>query len=227
MYLTNKRKIICFGKYNNKKSSFFLGEDFKYLSEEEEVSSHKLYTKLNSKESFEDEDNELESELKYLKVIRDIRDTDEELFEKIKKLPKKSKSGRIYKDINKDKTISFIKKGSLKKFFMADSEDAEELYFLQAIKYLESQASEKRMKVPKDYFNHLELNKLQFEIALTEEEEIVVGKASKSTNDSKVIKILKAIRRNKTFTDGEEDLIKQMISTWRMVIYLLAFQKKY
>ncbi|HHX18682.1 MAG TPA: hypothetical protein GX727_07465, partial [Clostridium sp.] len=25
---------------------------------------------------------------------------------------------------------------------------------------------------------------------------------------------LKAIRRNKTFTDGEEDLIKQMISTW-------------
>ena len=191
-----------------------LGEDFKYLSEEEEVSSHKLYTKLNSKESFEDEDNELESELKYLKVIRDIRDTDEELFEKIKKLPKKSKSGRIYKDINKDKTISFIKKGSLKKFFMADSEDAEELYFLQAIKHLESQASEKRIKVPKDYFNHLELNKLQFEIALTEEEEIVVGKASKSTNDSKVIKILKAIRRNKTFTDGEEDLIKQMISTW-------------
>ena len=191
-----------------------LGEDFKYLSEEEEVSSHKLYTILNSKESFEDKANELESELKYLKIIRDIRDTDEELFEKIKKLPKKSKSGRIYKDINKDKTISFIKKGSLKKFFMADSEDAEELYFLQAIKHLESQASEKRIKVPKDYFNHLELNKLQFEIALTEEEEIVVGKASKSTNDSKVIKILKAIRRNKTFTDGEEDLIKQMISTW-------------
>ena len=191
-----------------------LGEDFKYLSEEEEVSSHKLYTKLNSKESFEDEENELESELKYLKIIRDIRDTDEDLFEKIKKLPKKSKSGRIYKDINKDKTISFIKKGSLKKFFMADSEDAEELYFLQAIKYLESQASEKIMKVPKDYFNHLELNKLQFEIALTEEEEIVVGKASKSTNDSKVIKILKAIRRNKTFTDEEEELLKRMINTW-------------
>lgn len=191
-----------------------LGEDFKYLSDEEEVSSYKLYKKLNSKESFGDELSDSESELKYLKIIRDIRDEDEELFEKIKKLPKKSKSGRIYKNIKKDKTISFIKEGSLKKFFLADNENAEELYFLQAIKYLEVQAGEKKIKIPKTYFDHLELNKLQFEIALTEGEEILIGRGPESRNDSKIIKTLKAIRRNRTFTNEEENLIRQMIGTW-------------
>lgn len=191
-----------------------LGEDFKYLSDEEEVSSHKLYIQLNSKVPFENESNESESLLKYLKIIRDIRDTDEELYEKIKKLPKKSKSAKIYKDINRDKTLSFIKKGSLKRFFIADSKESKELYFLQAIKYLEAQVDDKRIKIPKAYFDYLKLNKLQFEKALTEEEEVVVGKASTRGNDSKVIKVLKFIRRNKTFTDDEEALIKQMIGIW-------------
>lgn len=191
-----------------------LGEDFKYLSEEEEVSSHKLYNNLNSKTSFEDESDELESELKYLKIIRDIRDDDEELYEKIKRLPKKSRSGRYYKNIEKDKTITFIRKGSLKKFFLADSLDAKELYFLEAIKHLEVSANEEKIKIPKEYYDHLELNKLQFEIALTEEEEILVGRGSKSGNDSKIIKILKGLRRIKSFTDKEEDLINRMLKAW-------------
>ena len=73
-----------------------LGEDFKYLSEDEELSSHNLYQKLSSKESLEADENEEQSELKYLNIMRDIRDNHEELYEKIKRLPQKSKSGRLY-----------------------------------------------------------------------------------------------------------------------------------
>lgn len=73
-----------------------LGEDFKYLSENEEVDTYgifgkNLYEKLNSKESLEEEDFEEDSTLKYLQIIRDLRDSDEELFVKIKIILKNKK----------------------------------------------------------------------------------------------------------------------------------------
>lgn len=191
-----------------------LGEDFKYLSEDEEVSSHNLYTKLNSKESFEAEENDEASELKYLNIIREIRDNDEELYAKIKRLPQKSKSGRIFSEFLEDKTVTFLRKGGLKKFFIADTKDTKEMYFLQAMKYLEVEPNEKKVKTPKAYFEHLELNKLGFEIALTEEEEIITEKASKTGNDAKVIKLLKAISRCKAFTDDQDTLIKKLKKIW-------------
>ena len=191
-----------------------LGEDFKYLSEDEEVSSHNLYTQLNSKESLESEASDEISELKYLKMIREIRDHNEDLYQKIKRLPQKSKSGRIFNDITDDQTVSFLKKGGLKKFFIADSNDSQEIYFLQAMKYLEVLAEEKKIKTPEKYFEHLELNKLGFEIALTENEELITERANKKGNDGTVIKILKAIARCKAFTDDQDKLIQRMKSIW-------------
>lgn len=191
-----------------------LGEDFKYLSEDEEVSSHNLYTKLNSKESLEAEENDEASELKYLNIIREIRDNDEELYEKIKKLPQKSKSGRVFDEFSEDKTVTFLRKGGLKKFFIADKKDSKEIYFLQAMKYLEVESDERKIKTPKAYFEHLELNKLGFEIALTEEEEIITEKTPKTSNDAKVIKLLKLISRCKVFTDDQDTLIKKLKKIW-------------
>lgn len=191
-----------------------LGEDFKYLSEDEEISSHNLYTKLNSKESLEAEENDEASELKYLNIIREIRDSDEDLYEKIKRLPQKSKSGRVFDEFSEDKTVTFLRKGGLKKFFVADTKDSKEIYFLQAMRYLEVESNEKKVKTPKAYFEHLELNKLGFEIALTEEEEIITEKASKTGNDAKVIKLLKAISRCKAFTDDQDTLIKKLKKIW-------------
>ncbi|WP_142412838.1 helicase-related protein [Hathewaya massiliensis] len=191
-----------------------LGEDFKYLSEDEEVSSHNLYKKLNSTDILEAEENDDAYELKYLKIIREVRDNNEKLYEKIKKLPQKSKSGIILNDISEDKTVTFLKKGALKKFFMADVKDSEEISFLRAMKYLEVEPNEKKVKTPKIYFEHLELNKLGFEIALTEEEEIITEKTSKVGNDAKVIKLLRAISRCKAFTDEQDTLIKKLRNIW-------------
>ena len=191
-----------------------LGEDFKYLSEDEEISSHNLYKKLNSKESLEAEENDEESELKYLRIIREIRDEDENLYEKIKRLPKKSKSGRLINEITVDKTITFLRKADLKKFFIANKNDSKEIYFMQAMKYLEVSSKEEKIKTSKSYFNHLELNKLGFEIALEENKEIIVNNKVKRGNDAKVIKILKAIRRCKTFTDYQEKQINKLLHIW-------------
>ena len=70
-----------------------LWNDSKHLTECEDIEWHTLFDKLNSIEFLNNEEwEEIEkSELKYLKLIRQIRDTDVELFQKIKKNAKKIK----------------------------------------------------------------------------------------------------------------------------------------
>lgn len=191
-----------------------LGEDFKYLSEDEEVSSHNLYRRLNSKEALESDYNDEVSELKYLNIIRQVRDENEELYQKIKNLPRKAKSGRNNKKLLSDKTLTFVRKGGLKKFFIADEKDSNEIFFLQAMKYLEVDENAKKVKIPKKYFQHLELNKLGFEICLTEEKDVIIDKTTKKGNDAKVIKMLKAISKCKHFTDKEDILINKLRTMW-------------
>ncbi|MGC8979825.1 C-terminal helicase domain-containing protein, partial [Caldisericum sp.] len=68
-----------------------LGGDSAILTEGEPVSSHELFDKLLSKKTIT-EDEEEESELKYFRIIEEIRDKNPELFERIKRLPKKARS---------------------------------------------------------------------------------------------------------------------------------------
>ena len=75
-----------------------------------------LYKRLTSKKTYQgDDDEEGRSELEYLKFIRDIRDDQPELFQKIKLLPKKARSARD-NDVETDQLLTFFRKGKLKKF---------------------------------------------------------------------------------------------------------------
>ncbi|WP_353686069.1 helicase-related protein [Thermodesulfovibrio sp. 3462-1] len=76
-----------------------LGGDSAILTEGEPVSSHELFDKLLSKKTITEDDGE-ESELKYLRIIEDIRDKNPELFEKIKRLPKKARSAKVFSDLS-------------------------------------------------------------------------------------------------------------------------------
>ena len=73
-----------------------LGTDARLLTGEEIPTSHELFGRLNSKKTITGEREEGESELKYLKIIKDIRDTNPDLFNKIKHLPKKARTARKY-----------------------------------------------------------------------------------------------------------------------------------
>lgn len=191
-----------------------LGEDFKYLSDEEEVNSHKLYTILNSKELLEGNESEGISPQIYLKYIRNVRDNKSELFAKIKNLPKKSKSGRNITKVNNHSTISFIKKGALKKFFISDGKETIEKTFLEAISYIECDSGEKKIHVPEEYFEYLNENKKVFELSLFEEQELITKTISKTGNDAKIIKLLKGLSRVRTFTEEQEEKIKQLKQLW-------------
>jgi len=189
-----------------------LGEDFKYLSDSEEVSSHNIYKRLT--DSLEEEESQGKSELEYLNIIRCIRDNDEELYNKIKRLPKKAKVAKETLELKKDSTISFIRKGGLRKFFIADGQDSKEITFIEAMEQLKADKNTERVDVPKEYYNHLKLNKMQFEYILTEENIIDTEKTIKSGNDARILKLLKSFSNIKTFTDLEEITIKEMRRLW-------------
>lgn len=194
-----------------------LGEDFKYLSEDEEVTSHKLYQKLNSSDIFDEGDGDgyVESELEYLSLIRKVRDSNENLFEKIKRLPQKSNSSRAIKGIKDESTLSFLRKGSLKKFYITDGISIREVTFMESMKYLKCSEDEKKLKVLKEYFEHLKINKEKFEDLFNEKILVNTDKSARTGNDAKIIKILKGILKAcKIFTDEQEKKLKRLQELW-------------
>lgn len=196
-----------------------LGGDSAILTEGEPVSSHELFDKLLSKETIIEEEKE-ESELKYLKIIEDIRDKNPELFERIKRLPKKARSAKMFnknlKDIaTTDSLITFFRKGKLMKFFLSDKKEGKtvELDFLSVAKILESSPDEQREKLPlEDYYKLLDKNKSEFFNA-TIEEVIETRRMGGSNSITKLLKILKATQKNsKQLTEEQEEYLKKVIN---------------
>ena len=195
-----------------------LGEDAKYLTEEEIVSSHELfgdnlYKKLNNKKTYEGEEEEgYRSELEYLKLIRDIRDNDPKLFEQIKRLPKKSRSSRLSEGTT-NQLITFFRKGKLKKFLMSDNKVTREIPFFDAVDFFECEPEIPRSTIPKEYYSLLKLNKEEFEnITLEDEIEPSSGRGGRS-NERYVINRLKVkeFREHSSLTDDDENLFLKSV----------------
>jgi len=196
-----------------------LGGDSSILTEGEPISSHELFDKLLSKKTIT-EDEEEESELKYLRIIEDIRNKNPDFFEKIKHLPKKARSSKIFsqslKEIESvDSLITFFRKGKLVKFFLSDKKNtsAKELDFLNAAKILESSLDEKRTKLPlEDYYELLDKNKNAFFNA-TIEEIIETHQRGGRDSQTELLKKLKATQKNsKQLTEEQEEYLKKLIN---------------
>ena len=188
-----------------------LGEDYKYLSDEEVVSSQKLFDDLTADLSKEEEN--ASPELAYLAVIRQIRDNDKQLFDKIKKLPKKSKTGRYSDKIEGKATITFIRKGAVKNFYISGNETSR-LSFIEAVKLLECERNEQRINVGSSYYDHYDANNKAFDDSLVQDEIIEVGKAPLRGNDLKVVRILRAMQNEPTLTEDQEDIIRRIIRAY-------------
>jgi len=193
-----------------------LGGDSSILTEGEPISSHELFDKLLSKKTVSDEEEE--SELKYLRIIEDIRDKDPELFEKIKRLPKKARSAKVSSDNLRDfastnSLLTFFRKGKLMKFFLSNKEHTVELDFLTSAKILESAEDEKRVKLPlENYYEFLDKNKSAFFNATIEEIIETRRRGGRSTFDE-LLKILKATQKNsKQLTEDQEEYLKKVIN---------------
>lgn len=190
-----------------------LGEDIKYLSDQEEVSSKKLFSDLN-KDLDDDSEESTNPELAYLAIIRQIRDNDPGLFTKIKRIPKKAKAGRISTLVDKDSTISFIRKGALKTFFVSDSHESKQITFMDAIPYIQAEPDEQKISVGSSFYEEFDQNDTAFDEMLTEEKEVSLELPMVAGNDAKVIRLLKAIKSDQRLTDDQEDRIDRLMELW-------------
>ena len=193
-----------------------LGEDAKYLSDGEEIGSQELFDTLNNKKVYTGEDEEGDSELKYLDMMRKIRDEQPELFERIKKLPKKARSGFRKEGIAADQLITFFRLGKLKKFYRNRNDKSSEITFFDAVNLLECHPETTRGQIPAEYYHLLETNKQSFHMDTTQDAEPDKRTGGRS-NLNYIEKRLKDrfFKNCPTFTDHDEeflDTVRKMIA---------------
>lgn len=198
-----------------------LGGDAELLTEGEPIGSHELFDRLTSKKTLEGDDEAEESELKYLQVIRDIRENDPELFEKIKHLPKKARTAKPFpqnvlpgeQESMRDALITYFRRGKLQKFFMAHGKQAaaRELDFMTAAALLESSPQEQKVKLPEAIYDLLDKNKEAFVLATTEE--MVEPRRRGGRNSAaNILRILKATLENtQKLTDDQELYLRKVL----------------
>ncbi|MDX1828233.1 MAG: SNF2-related protein [Lutibacter sp.] len=191
-----------------------LGEDAKYLSDGEEFGSQELFNTLNNKKAYSGEDEVGDSELKYLEIIREIRDNDPDLFERIKTLPKKARSGFKNSQLEVQKMITFFRIGKLKKFYQFQSGKSNEATFFDAVHKLECEPETPREKVPTNFFNMLETNRAKFTLDTTLKEEVTGnrGRSNAKYIEDRVIKD-KLFKNFKGFTETDEEFIAAVKAT--------------
>ncbi|MHA1575696.1 MAG: helicase-related protein [Alphaproteobacteria bacterium] len=177
-----------------------LGEDAKYLSEDETLMQHLL----TGNELLEEDSNAGNSKLKYLKLLRSIRDNDKALFERLKKLPKKIKATQNAQLNEVPSLLTFFKKGHFFSFVYATKkEGVKKLTFKEAVEKFECQNNEENIKLPKDYYELLALNKEYLENLDVKE---VVGKKGTS-NIRKILDLLDGIKNYDGFSEEDKKLI--------------------
>ncbi|MGN2372054.1 helicase-related protein [Sphingobacterium spiritivorum] len=193
-----------------------LGEDAKYLSDGEEFGSQELFNTLNNKTAYTGEDGEGDSELKYLELMRKIRDEQPELFEKVKNLPKKARSGFKKEKLENDQLVTFFRIGKLKKFYNNQNGKSNEITFFDAVKELECNPETKRANIPNEYYHLLQTNKTRFELDTTVGDEPTKGSGGRS--NAKYIETRlkdKSFKNFKGFTDSNDEFlngVKEMLT---------------
>lgn len=190
-----------------------LGGDAALLTEGEPVGSHELFNRLISKKTLLGEDESEESELKYLQIIKNVRDENPELFESIKHLPKKIRTAKKDNE-HKNSLVTYFRRGKLQKFYLANEKSytVQELDFITAAKLLESNIEDERQKLPETFFDLLDRNKEAF-IFATMEEMFESNKRRGRDSSSQILKILKAVLKNtQQFTEDQEQYLKKVIT---------------
>ena len=189
-----------------------LGGDAELLTEGEPIGSHELFNRLISRQTLEGEDDAGESVLKYLHAIKEIRVKDPDLFEKIKRLPKKARTSKYHAE-QANSLITYFRRGKLQKFFLSAADpEAEELDFISAAKLMESHPDEAKKKLPGQFYDLLDKNKEAFIFVTTEELPQLKQRGGRDSA-ANILKILKATMKNtQKLTDDQELFLKKVLS---------------
>ncbi|HBJ75691.1 MAG TPA: helicase, partial [Syntrophaceae bacterium] len=154
--------------------------------------------------------------------IREVRDKEPILFTRIKRLPKKARSTRLFAADNNagvkefPALITYFRQGRLDKFFLAPPGTAESLeidFFATAKTLKPADPEEKREAIPHDFYTLLEKNKHAIEEATSPDLDDAIPKQKGTANDAYILKRLKAkeIRHYHGFTEDDELYIQKVV----------------
>ena len=199
-----------------------LGEDAKYLSEEETTTNHKLfgeklYDKVNNKDTYNEDDAGENLELKYITLLENIRDNlgdNRELYNKIKYLPKKARTARAF-NVPENSIITFFKKGALNKIYITNGTKTQDLGFEDAIKYFECSKNCPNLPITKQYYDLLKVNKEAF-LKPNDEDGIQLKKAGGTSNHKYVKQRIEFAIKEGRLTDVQEEYLKKILSLYEL-----------
>lgn len=191
-----------------------LGADAQLLTEGEEIKSHDLFQALFAKSTLTGEDEQQESELEYLNLIRKIRDEQPQLFERIKRLPKKARSARAAKSGEPAPALlTYFRRGRLEKFFAAEPRGAvRELDFFAIARLLACAPEAPRTEIGADFYPLLDRNKAACDAATADDGD---GQPAATGRDT-AAKLLQRLRTKEVrnfpgYTDDDEEFVRQVI----------------
>ena len=188
-----------------------LGEDAKYLCEEEETKNHnlfgeKLYDDLNNSKIFDEDEFFDNSELKYLNVLKEIQKKRPELFKRIKNLPKKVRTAKRG-DVNNESLLTFFKQGLFVKTFLTDGKETKDLVFDEAVKLYECAENTPALPIGDNYFSLLKTNKDSFARQIAENS---IPTGSTNPQVKKIVSFLKLALKSPRYTKVQEDYVKRV-----------------
>jgi superfamily II DNA/RNA helicase len=183
-----------------------LGNDNRFLTGEENPDPHGLFGErlLKRFSSLPDDEDDEDSELKYLQIIRKVRDDDAALFEQVKSLPVKARSGHD-KSSEQDSLLVFFREGALKKFVLA-GQNTRELTFLEAAPLMSCNPGEPRAALPKDYYKRLKAARS----CLEQVDEDFASDSSVTPSVRKLLETIRALQRHSSMTDVDQDYLQRL-----------------
>ena len=206
-----------------------LGNDARLLTGDEEITSHNLFDRINTRKAAEGDEAESKSYLKYQRQILEVKEKQPELFKRILALPRKARSTRLHapEPASADKpdtapmpdrpaVITYFRQDRLDKFFRAHAHTgfAEELDFFTAAETLETTPDEARQTIPPEQFYPLlDKNKAGFQTATSPTiESIMPATASGSGNEAIILKRMRArdFRNCDAFKAEDKKFVKQV-----------------
>jgi hypothetical protein len=191
-----------------------LGADAQLLTDGEEIKSHDLFQQLFAKSTLTGENEEQESELDYLAVIRAVRDEQPSLFDRVKRLPKKARAGRSGPpDGELPGLLTYFRKGRLEKFAIASAgRGSREIDFFGAARILACEPDTPSVGVGAEFYALLEQNKVLFDASTTEDADLPQAGGSRDAA-TRVLNRLRAreIKNFPGYTGDDEQYIRQVI----------------
>jgi superfamily II DNA or RNA helicase len=193
-----------------------LGADAKLLTENEVPERHSLFSLLLSRDLIEGEDTNEDSELKYLQEIRKIRDDQIDLFDYVKKLPKKARVAR-QSTSGADQLLTYFRKGRLQKFYISSEDTIEppvEIDFIEAAKKMNADPEEKPLQIQKEFYQLLKRNMDAIYNPENKDEIEESNNRRGLDNSVRLLRVLKSkdIKEYKGFTPDDEYYLDLVIS---------------